>query len=123
MSHLRNTPPATALALADAQKATELEPTWGKGWVRLGEALGASEQLKEGAEAFTKAAELSEGLVKTGTYNPHVRLQVLNFSWFSINQRQSRSSPPSRRSLAGTEPLGTRDGANKPDFIASARKH
>ena len=57
MSHLRNTPPATALALADAQKATELEPTWGKGWVRLGEALEASEQLKEGAEAFTKAAD------------------------------------------------------------------
>lgn len=66
MSHLKNTPPAADLALADAQKANELEPTWGKGWVRLGEALEASDQLKEAAEAFTKAAGLAEGLVKTG---------------------------------------------------------
>ena len=66
MSHLKNTPRAIDLALADARKAIDLEPKWGKGWVRLGEALEAKEQLEEAVEAFTQAGELSEGLVKTG---------------------------------------------------------
>ncbi|KAL8293661.1 hypothetical protein RQP46_000362 [Phenoliferia psychrophenolica] len=65
MSHLKTSPPSPDLALKDAQKATELEPKWGKGWVRLGEALEQLGQLKEAAEAFTKASELAEGLVKT----------------------------------------------------------
>ncbi|KAK4706185.1 hypothetical protein P7C70_g35, partial [Phenoliferia sp. Uapishka_3] len=65
MSHLKNTPPALDLALSDAQKATDLEPKWGKGWVRLGEALEAAGELEPSANAFAKAVELAEGLVKT----------------------------------------------------------
>lgn len=69
---LPTAPNPLELALSDARKATELLPTWGKGWVRLGEALVATaaadgsdaELKKEAVQAFEKAVVLSEGTVK-----------------------------------------------------------
>jgi len=65
ITYLRMDPPSPDLALADAQKATELEPKWGKGWVRLGEALQTLDRGEESIKAFEKGVEASEGLVKT----------------------------------------------------------
>ncbi|ORY77557.1 thioredoxin-like protein [Leucosporidium creatinivorum] len=79
LNHLSSPSPASLpsapnpleLALSDARKATELLPSWGKGWVRLGEALVASvaaggdaEQRQEAVKAFELAVERSEGTVK-----------------------------------------------------------
>lgn len=65
IAYLKSTPPNLDLALADAQKATEVEPKWGKGYARLGEALQALERDEEAAKAFDQAVELSQGLAKT----------------------------------------------------------
>ncbi|KAJ7350439.1 thioredoxin-domain-containing protein [Mycena albidolilacea] len=65
IAYLKAEPPQPDLALADAQKATEVEPKWGKGYARLGEALQALERDEEAAKAFETAVELSQGLGKT----------------------------------------------------------
>ncbi|KAJ6497730.1 thioredoxin-domain-containing protein [Mycena sanguinolenta] len=65
IAYLKSSPPNLDLALADAQKATEVEPKWGKGYVRLGEALQAREEDEKAAKAFETAVELSQGLAKT----------------------------------------------------------
>jgi len=65
IAYLKSTPPDLDLALADAQKATEVEPKWGKGFARLGEALQAQGKDEECVKAFTQAVELSQGLTKT----------------------------------------------------------
>ncbi|KAJ7244178.1 thioredoxin-like protein [Mycena haematopus] len=65
IAYLKSSPPNLDLALADAQKATEVEPKWGKGYARLGEALQALEQDEKAAMAFETAVELSQGLAKT----------------------------------------------------------
>ncbi|KAJ7647635.1 thioredoxin-domain-containing protein [Roridomyces roridus] len=65
IAYLKSTPPDPDSALADAQKATEVEPKWGKGYVRLGEALQALERDEEAVKAFEKAIELSQGLAQT----------------------------------------------------------
>jgi len=65
IAYLKSSPPDLDLALADAQKATEVEPKWGKGFVRLGEALQAQEEDEKAAKAFETAVELSQGLAKT----------------------------------------------------------
>ncbi|KAJ7125062.1 hypothetical protein C8R44DRAFT_914588 [Mycena epipterygia] len=65
IAYLKSTPPALDLALADAQKATEVEPKWGKGYARLGEALQTLERDEESAKAFEQAVEFSQGLAKT----------------------------------------------------------
>ncbi|KAJ6558415.1 thioredoxin-domain-containing protein [Mycena vulgaris] len=65
IAYLKSIPPDLDLALADAQKATEVEPKWGKGYARLGEALQAMEKDEECAKAFEQAVELSQGLAKT----------------------------------------------------------
>ncbi|KAF7351180.1 Thioredoxin h [Mycena sanguinolenta] len=65
IAYLKSTPPNLDLALADAQKATEVEPKWGKGYVRLGEALQAQEEDEKAVKAFETAVELSQGLAKT----------------------------------------------------------
>ncbi|KAJ7209702.1 thioredoxin-domain-containing protein, partial [Mycena pura] len=64
IAYLKSTPPDFELALADARRATETEPKWGKGYVRLGEALQALGKNEEAAKAFVQAVELSQGLVK-----------------------------------------------------------
>ncbi|KAJ7717819.1 thioredoxin-domain-containing protein [Mycena maculata] len=64
IAYLKSTPPELDLALADAQKATEVEPKWGKGYARLGEALQALERDEESAKAFEQAVELTQGLAK-----------------------------------------------------------
>ncbi|KAJ7496975.1 thioredoxin-domain-containing protein [Mycena latifolia] len=65
IAYLKSEPPELDLALADAQKATEVEPKWGKGYARLGEALQALQRDEECAKAFEQAVELSQGLAKT----------------------------------------------------------
>ncbi|KAJ7072619.1 hypothetical protein C8F01DRAFT_1243658 [Mycena amicta] len=65
IAYLKSTPPDLDLALADAQKATELEPKWGKGWIRLGEALQSLGKDEEAVKTFEQAAELSQGLAQT----------------------------------------------------------
>ncbi|KAF7298087.1 Thioredoxin h [Mycena chlorophos] len=65
IAYLKSTPPDNELALADAQKATEVEPRWGKGYVRLGEALQGLERDAEAVKAFEQAIELSQGLAQT----------------------------------------------------------
>ncbi|KAJ7076854.1 thioredoxin-domain-containing protein [Mycena belliarum] len=65
IAYLKTDPPDLDLALVDAQKATEVEPKWGKGFARLGEALQALERDEECAKAFEQAVELSQGLAKT----------------------------------------------------------
>lgn len=52
--------------MADAEKAVELAPTWGKGWVRVGEALAVMGRDQEAVEAFEKASTNSEGAVQKG---------------------------------------------------------
>ncbi|KAJ7502921.1 thioredoxin-domain-containing protein [Mycena galericulata] len=64
IAYLKSTPPELDLALVDAQKATEVEPKWGKGYARLGEALQALERDEESAKAFEQAVEFSQGLAK-----------------------------------------------------------
>ncbi|KAK7057534.1 thioredoxin h [Favolaschia claudopus] len=64
IAYLKSAPPNPELALADAQKATEVEPKWGKGYARLGEALQAVEKDEEAVKAFETAVELSQGLAK-----------------------------------------------------------
>ncbi|KAJ7916812.1 thioredoxin-domain-containing protein [Mycena leptocephala] len=58
IAYLKLTPPNLDLALADAEKATEVEPKWGKGYARLGEALQALEKDEEAVKAFEKAKKL-----------------------------------------------------------------
>ncbi|KAJ6495726.1 thioredoxin-domain-containing protein [Mycena vitilis] len=65
IAYLKSTPPNLDLALADAQKATEVEPKWGKGYARLGEALQALEKYEESVKAFEKAVDFSQGLAQT----------------------------------------------------------
>ncbi|KAF7315205.1 Thioredoxin h [Mycena indigotica] len=65
IAYLKLEPPNHDLALADAQKATEVEPKWGKGYVRLGEALQSLEKNEEAVKAFEQAVELSQGLAQT----------------------------------------------------------
>ncbi|KAJ7106025.1 thioredoxin-domain-containing protein [Mycena crocata] len=65
IAYLKSTPPDLNLALADAQKTTEVEPKWGKGYARLGEALQALEKDEESVKAFQQAVEFSQGLAKT----------------------------------------------------------
>ncbi|KAJ7188625.1 thioredoxin-domain-containing protein [Mycena filopes] len=65
IAYLKSTPPDLDLALADAQKATEVEPKWGKGFARLGEALQAQGKDEDCVKAFAQAVELSQGLPKT----------------------------------------------------------
>ncbi|KAJ6576827.1 thioredoxin-like protein [Mycena sp. CBHHK59/15] len=65
IAYLKSMPPNSDLALADAQKATEVEPKWGKGYFRLGEALEALDKDDESAKAFEKAVEFSQGLAQT----------------------------------------------------------
>ncbi|KAF7321575.1 Thioredoxin h [Mycena kentingensis (nom. inval.)] len=65
IAYLKCTPPEADLALADAQKATEVEPKWGKGYVRLGEALQVLERDEEAVKAYEQAVDLSTGLAKT----------------------------------------------------------
>ncbi|CAK5281827.1 unnamed protein product [Mycena citricolor] len=64
-SYLKLTDPELDLALADAQKATEVEPKWGKGYYRLGEALQALGRDEEAVKVFENAVETSQGLVQT----------------------------------------------------------
>jgi predicted TPR repeat methyltransferase len=62
---LKLTPPDATAALADAEKATTLQPAWGKGHVRLGEALLAIRGRDDEARAaFEQGAKTSEGTVK-----------------------------------------------------------
>ncbi|KAI5475576.1 Thioredoxin h [Pseudohyphozyma bogoriensis] len=63
--HLKSTPPSPQNALEDAEKAIELSPKWGKGYVRAGEALEAIEgREKEAVERYETAVKESEGLVQ-----------------------------------------------------------
>ena len=68
ISHLKFTPPNTAAAVEDARQATVLDPKWGKGWVRLGDALldhGA--QMEEVKASYVKGLELiQEGGMRNG---------------------------------------------------------
>ncbi|KAJ7578383.1 thioredoxin-domain-containing protein [Mycena floridula] len=59
IAYLKYTPPYTGPAVQDARKATTIDPSWGKGWVRLGDALVAhGAPQDEAKEAYKKALEL-----------------------------------------------------------------
>lgn len=59
ISYLKLIPPNTAAAVEDAKKATSVDPNWGKGWVRLGDALLAHGAPKDQVRApYQKAVEL-----------------------------------------------------------------
>jgi len=61
ISYLKSTPPDIVAAIEDARQATVLDPKWGKGWVRLGEALEANgASAVEIKAAYEKALELIE---------------------------------------------------------------
>jgi len=48
-----------ALAYGDLKKALELEPRYGRAWLRLGEAAYGLEKYTEGGEAFVRAYDLT----------------------------------------------------------------
>lgn len=109
LSYLKSTPPSSSLALADAQKATELAPKWGKGWVRLGEALSAESKGEESVKAFEKAVETSDGLVKTGEFFQRRETGGKDADAIIVgSQRRSKSSTRRRRSWVGIEAMRTR---------------
>lgn len=65
IAYLKLSPPNADAALADAERATQLQPAWGKGHVRLGEALLAvGGRVDEARAAFEQAVKTSEGAVK-----------------------------------------------------------
>ena len=66
LARMKLDPPKFEDALADAEKAVELAPTWGKGWVRVGEALSGLGRDKDAVAAFDKAEKNSEGTVQKG---------------------------------------------------------
>ncbi|KAM0747110.1 hypothetical protein T439DRAFT_336937 [Meredithblackwellia eburnea MCA 4105] len=61
LSHLRLTPPNYTLALQDAVTTTTLQPGFGKGWIRVGEAKEGLQDLVGAKEAFERAWEVEEG--------------------------------------------------------------
>lgn len=93
LTHLKLPEPNPAAALEDAQKAVELAPTWGKGWVRVGEALSALGQDKEAVEAFEKAGKNSEGTVQKGELSVAQGGAVRGRAdrWASLGGKQRRS--------------------------------
>lgn len=56
-------------AVQDAEKAVSLDPYYGKGFVRLGEALDKAGKLEEAIKAFESAVAKSDGLTKTEATN------------------------------------------------------
>lgn len=69
-ARMKATPPQNGAAAEDAKKAVELDPQWGKGWIRLGDALAAARPDDKAAirEAYTKAVRtLEPGKMKTET--------------------------------------------------------
>ncbi|GAA5946657.1 hypothetical protein JCM3765_000334 [Sporobolomyces pararoseus] len=64
LTYLKLSPPDYSSALADAEAALKLAPTWAKGYVRKGEALEGLERFQEAKEAFEKAVEKGQGIVK-----------------------------------------------------------
>ncbi|BGP19226.1 hypothetical protein JCM10213_007039 [Rhodosporidiobolus nylandii] len=65
LSSLKLSPPDFAPALADADAALKLAPSWAKGHVRRGEALVGLKRLAEAVEAFEEAVKKGSGTVKT----------------------------------------------------------
>ncbi|KAM0791868.1 hypothetical protein ACM66B_004125 [Microbotryomycetes sp. NB124-2] len=59
----------SSLAISDAEKSINLSPSWGKAYVRLGDALlatvsASSDNKAKAIEAYDKAVQLSQGTVK-----------------------------------------------------------
>jgi tetratricopeptide (TPR) repeat protein len=54
-------------ALADANKCVEISPTWGKGYLRLGNALGGLNQIDEALQAYQKGLSLQNDAATTAS--------------------------------------------------------
>lgn len=108
LTSLKLGPAFVAGALADAQKAVQLAPQFGKGWVRVGEALAASGRDKEAVEAFEKAVKFSEGNIEKGECRRRLArssalVEPLTDPSPHRSQKRSRSWRRPRPRWAGTE--------------------
>ncbi|BGP50818.1 hypothetical protein JCM10450v2_006744 [Rhodotorula kratochvilovae] len=65
LSSLKLSPPDFSSALADAEAAVTLAPTWAKGHVRRGEALEGLMRVDEAVKAFEEAVRTGGGTVKS----------------------------------------------------------
>lgn len=61
--------PDYAAALADAEAAVALAPTWAKGHVRRGEALEGLGRTADAVGAFEEAVRTGSGTVRTGAFS------------------------------------------------------
>jgi stress-induced-phosphoprotein 1 len=83
-------------ALDDGKKCTELKPTWGKGYARLGKALFELRRMEEAQSAFEKGLEhdptnasLKDGLdqvQKVGRAGLYLKLALMQDFWPVLEQ-------------------------------------
>ena len=66
LASLKLNPPDFSSALADAEAAVALAPTWAKGHVRRGEALEGLGRVDEAVKAFEEAVRTGSGTVQSG---------------------------------------------------------
>ena len=66
LASLKLSPPDFSSALADAEAAVALAPTWAKGHVRRGEALEGLGRVDEAVKAFEEAVRTGSGTVQSG---------------------------------------------------------
>lgn len=64
LTYLKLSPPSFTLALADADAALSLSPSWAKAYVLKGEALEGLERLGKALKAYEEGAEKGTGTVK-----------------------------------------------------------
>lgn len=68
LAYAKADPPRWEEALADAEAAVGVEERWGKGWVRVGEALEGLGRREEAVKAYEQAAANSGGAIQKGEW-------------------------------------------------------
>ena len=90
-------------AIADAQKAAEIDPNFGKAYSRLGHALFASGRFEEAVQAYEKGVEVdpSNKLMKSGLDASKAKLGETG----SKDHALSTTETPSNTSSNAADPL------------------
>lgn len=92
------------MAVADARKATDINPGYGKAWSRLGHALFASGDVSAARDAYARGCEVDPAseIMKRGLETTSKRLQETGTSPTSPPAETRSSSGETENTAAGT---------------------